>query len=366
MARGICSNWKQPVYMDFDAAMTKDILNSIISLLHEINFNVVACVSDCGPTNQGLWKSLNISIERTHFEHKVTSDPIYVFGDTPHMLKLIRNNWLDRGYQLKDGICFQKHHLEEIIKKTDAEISSGYHLLPLTIHCSGNERQNVGLAKNLLSHKTAVLTARYFSNKPDYIALSKFVDLVNSWYDVMSSTNVNESQCFKKPYGINLGEQNKLLDDMYETMLSMRGICKKALYPFQKYIMISITSIKMLYQSLKEKFPQFRYLLTHRLNQDVLENLFSQLRTRGGNDDHPSPLNAMYRLRMITLGKTSGIVKSNMCTVDTSMDEFLMTKVLRETTSTTKPLVNVDKELQTSECSDFDECESSDRTVLGL
>ena len=40
------------------------------------------------------------------------------------------------------------------------------------------------------------------------------------------------------------------------------------------------------------------------MNQDVaLENLFSQIRTQGGLDGHPTPLNALYRLRMIMLGK---------------------------------------------------------------
>jgi hypothetical protein len=44
------------------------------------------------------------------------------------------------------------------------------------------------------------------------------------------------------------------------------------------------------------------FLLTTKVNQDALENLFSQIRTCGGLDDHPTPLNALFRLRIIMLG----------------------------------------------------------------
>lgn len=52
-----------------------------------------------------------------------------------------------------------------------------------------------------------------------------------------------------------------------------------------------------------------RYILTFRLNQDLLENLFSQLRGKGGLNDKPPPLDALYKLRLIILGKNPGIVQ---------------------------------------------------------
>jgi hypothetical protein len=61
MARGLFSNWKQPIYLDFDKKMTPDVLLTLIEKLFEISFNVVAIVSDCGGTNVGLWKNLRIT-----------------------------------------------------------------------------------------------------------------------------------------------------------------------------------------------------------------------------------------------------------------------------------------------------------------
>lgn len=58
MARGLFANWKQPIYMGFDKKMTQELLEDVITRLHNIEYNVVACVSDCGGGNQGLWKTM--------------------------------------------------------------------------------------------------------------------------------------------------------------------------------------------------------------------------------------------------------------------------------------------------------------------
>nr|CAH7712823.1 unnamed protein product [Callosobruchus chinensis] len=61
-----------------------------------------------------------------------------------------------------------------------------------------------------------------------------------------------------------------------------------------------------------------KYILTSRLNQDVLENVFSYIRGTGGANDHPSPLEFRYRLRWYILGKNSAaIFTSNTNTEDT-------------------------------------------------
>lgn len=69
MARGLIGKWKQPIYTDFDQKITPAILNEICSRLHEIGYEVVACVSDCGGGNVGLWRALNISFEKPWFVH---------------------------------------------------------------------------------------------------------------------------------------------------------------------------------------------------------------------------------------------------------------------------------------------------------
>lgn len=78
--------------------MTTEILIKIIACIHEVGFEVVALVSDMGSTNIGLWKSLNITPSSPSFINPVTLKNIYVFADVPHLLKLIRNHFIDRGF----------------------------------------------------------------------------------------------------------------------------------------------------------------------------------------------------------------------------------------------------------------------------
>lgn len=42
--------------------MDKDILLKIIEELYKVGYDVVATISDMGPTNIGLWRTLNINI----------------------------------------------------------------------------------------------------------------------------------------------------------------------------------------------------------------------------------------------------------------------------------------------------------------
>jgi hypothetical protein len=100
MVRGLFHSWKQPLYIGFDVKVTADLLNNIIKQLHEIEYDVAACVSDCGSANVGLRKQLGVGSDKTYFSHPVTGDPIYVFADAPHLLKLVRNWLLDTGTNL--------------------------------------------------------------------------------------------------------------------------------------------------------------------------------------------------------------------------------------------------------------------------
>lgn len=70
MARGLCGQWKQPVYYNFDQAMIQKILNIIISNLHEAGFIVVAITYDIGSRNMGLMSDLKVGYDKKcYFNH---------------------------------------------------------------------------------------------------------------------------------------------------------------------------------------------------------------------------------------------------------------------------------------------------------
>ena len=73
MVRGLCSKWKQPVYYEFDAAMTPEKLADIIARIESLGLRVVAAVSDMGPGNEAMWKKAGVTDSRSWITHP--SDP---------------------------------------------------------------------------------------------------------------------------------------------------------------------------------------------------------------------------------------------------------------------------------------------------
>ena len=98
MLRGLCSNWKQPVFFDFDQPITADLLNKILMSIEEAGIEVWAITCDGGSSNQALFNSLGVNKEKTSFLNPF--DPtrnVYAFQDPPHLIKLVRNHVLDEG-----------------------------------------------------------------------------------------------------------------------------------------------------------------------------------------------------------------------------------------------------------------------------
>lgn len=165
---------------------------------------------------------------------------------------------------------------------------------------------------------------------------------MNNWFDLANVAHAQDkSTPFKSPYGVFLNEQDTLLDEVYNTINAMRCKGKSSLQIFQKCILMYINGTKYLLKILREHGLQ--YLLTSKINQDALENLFSQLRSRGGLNDHPSPLNTLHRLRMIILGKNPGIVSTNSNTVNNNQEDYMVVKSLKLANINIKYDEHVDK-----------------------
>jgi hypothetical protein len=189
MARGLCSNWKQPVFYDFDQPVTKDLLNVIITNLHISGYIVVAIVSDMGSTNINLWNQFGININANSFKHpRDESKKIFVFSDVPHLLKLLRNHFLDNGYILSHNII-SKDSIEQFLKISDpSDLKIGHKISQHMLDVRGSQRQKVSTAAKLLSETTANAIKYCGDNKlisdPNYRATSAFIKLVNDWFDI--------------------------------------------------------------------------------------------------------------------------------------------------------------------------------------
>lgn len=158
MVRGLFGNWKQPIFYDFDCRITDKILFDIISQVEETGFHVIAKVCDLGGPNRGLLQQLNISCTKPWFLNP--ADPakkMYVFADVPHLIKLIRNNFVDHGFII-DKKLIEKTIIEELLSKTNStsELSIAHKISSINLTVRNAGRQKVRLATKLfhtLCHK---------------------------------------------------------------------------------------------------------------------------------------------------------------------------------------------------------------------
>lgn len=136
--------------------MTKDLLFNIISEIHNSGFEVVTLVSDMGPTNIGLWKNLDITPSSSWFINPVSRKRVHVFADVPHLLKLARNHFIDKGFVLPENVYVGKNVLEEYLKiSKTSEFELAYRFSEKHINATGTLRQNVKLATQVFSNRLA-------------------------------------------------------------------------------------------------------------------------------------------------------------------------------------------------------------------
>jgi len=240
---------------------------------------------------------------------------IFFYADAPHLIKLARNNFLDSGFKT-NGIDVDKTCLEEILRLNSGDLKIAHKLSRAHLDIKGAQRQNVKMAAQVFSNTNA-LAIRWCGEKnlltsPQWKQTADILKLFNDWFDIFNS-NFKFGHCTSShAYGINIDEQNKIIANMNEFILEMRVGRRSTLLQFQKGILVCNKSLIEMFPYILEKYSSeefpIKYLLTRRLNQDVLENLFSYLRMMGAGYDHPTPVQLKYRLRWYILGKHSEYV----------------------------------------------------------
>ena len=93
----------------------------------------------------------------------------------------------------------------------------------------------------------------------------------------------------------------------------------------------------------------YDFVLNHRFNQDALENVFSQVRRKGGST--PSALACLRALKIIIISQfVSDVKKSSYCS-DTDVfliDYFSKTKTQVEKVNSRVPVINTNAEIDLS------------------
>ena len=233
-----------------------------------------------------------------------TSKNIYLFPDVPHLLKLLRNHCIDYGFAFHGtSVKLQKSDFSTLIQNDGKELKLAPKLRQEHLDVMGIARQRVRPAAQMFSEDVALSFKRVFGT--DCQEISDIILTIDQWFDACNSRHTDDNKTLRSGSGLSEDKQFLALSKMEDLVKNIRYLNNPksaTLKPFQQGILVSIKSIVSLYNEIKSE--GFRYMLTSRLNQDCLENLFSRLRCIGGDNTHPSPIIAMDRLRLLTIGKS--------------------------------------------------------------
>ena len=321
MIRGLLKNFKQAIYYQFDQPVTREILTEVLDRLDDIGFSVEIVVSDMGSKNMALWKELNIQPGQVHFQQRDRN--IRVAADVPHLLKLLRNHFIDQGFILQDGSVLQKDDVQQLLLVNNNELKVNHKLKLLHFCCKGSQRQDVKLAAQLFSRSTASAMRLLLDKKRH----ADFFDLINSAFDVLNSRSAQGHKEFDYAMGFQAEDRTKLLciqqeilQRAREEIFNMRVINTKAFQergviepvrnplPFQKGFAVTIDAALELQVKMAEHYKA-QFLMTSRFNQDVVENLFSRIRYLGGaTNSHPGCVEFKNRLKSLILSRSSELV----------------------------------------------------------
>lgn len=140
--------------------------------------------------------------------------------------KLVTKKFLELLVQKASTL---KRPFSENGEESTVEFNSLFKLTSKHLTVQGSERQNVRLAAELLSHTTAVNLRRHFGQYEEACLLAEMIETVNMWFDVMNSYSLTQSITSKKCYGVELVEQNKILNNMENMVKQMRVLSKHCL-----------------------------------------------------------------------------------------------------------------------------------------
>lgn len=339
MVRGLLYKWKIPISYYISAqSVTSSNLNLIIKLalekLFKIGLKIRVITCDQGSNNRSLYyKYLNICEEKPYFYHN--GYKIYTLFDIPHLIKSIRNNLMNENISFETE-CGQNLIASwqdiQLLFNIDSK-STTYRATPkLTykhIHPNNFQKMRVKLATQIFSRsvsnamKAAIISGELNTSTAQGTTI--FIQLINDLFDSFNSKVLNDPNPLKCAISV---FNNNVLSNIEKCVTSAKtfkvykkdGQVKQNIYCF-KGIVLTMKATIMLWNDLK--FENKKYLLTNRLQQDPIENLFSVIRSKGGYNFTPTCREFRIALQHnihIRLQSTTG--NSN-CEVDEDEDLIL-------------------------------------------
>ena len=325
MIRGFY-NWKFPVSYFLSHSGVKHenlciLLQELIALLEQAGLDPKMIVCDQGSSNRSMLKQLNVTPENPFFISN--GKKIYAIFDVPHLFKSFRNNMLNGNFNLNGKII----RFEDIRRtyEIDKENKKSRMLMKLThshLQPDNFQKMNVKLAVQIFSHsvasaiRTCIGTDELQSDTAENTA--NFIEFMNNLFDTLNS-RIHFSP---NPYRCALSKKNPIVNETLEEASKVLTFLQKIDFkngrvstpPCFTGLVQTINAILQFFEEEQENGCE--YLMTNRLNQDPLENLFSIYRQKGGYNRNPTArtLRCLFRTNVINSLMTPA--EASNCEVD--------------------------------------------------
>lgn len=311
---------------------------NVFKIVQNLDFQVLSIITDNNRINQTMYNCLspNKTFEFGNTYHN--NESVFLLFDTVHILKNIRNNWLNKIDKEKTFYypnfdnnriqlaCFgdlRQFHATE----SHLLIRKAHKLNKQTLDPSSIQRQSVSLALNVF-HSSTIAALK--SSNQDYCGTVEFLEIIRKWWFI-----VNNKNPVKGIYDIN-DEKVKFLESF------VLWLCKwKSLNLFNgglttdtyNAIYQSTTNLIRIIKVSLQKF-NIKYILLGKFQTDNLEGRFGKYRNLSGNNYYVSFQNILesekkLRIRNIVENFSDKIILTNsyktwhdMLTVDIS--QFLL------------------------------------------
>ena len=230
--------------------------------------------------------------------HPSQSSRIYLFYDSVHLLKNIRNNLLNARRFIFPPFKFEEffdpinvpggeitwklfHDVFEADMSLPGQLKKAPKLSNETLH-PGNNKQNVTLALNIFDRSTAVAITEYFPQRND---ASEFIKLINIWWTISNSKDRFHSfrignaavEGDKKPLFL------RLFADWIEEWQALQ--CSRS----QRFTLTAqtshalVTTLRCTASLIEDLLGEgYKYVMTARFQTDPLERRFSRYRQMSG------------------------------------------------------------------------------------
>lgn len=254
----------------------------MIKFVQSLGFKVVGIVTDNNKINQtmySLFSKDDIVFENPDFPN----DYIYMLYDTVHILKNIRNNWINKSDADKT-FYFPHFNDNKILLACFSDLRSlesqnflqkSFKINHKSLYPTNTERQSVQLAVNIFDRTT--IAALHSANNENFEGTIHFLEIFNKWWTIVNNKHANSAVFNGNDENVAFLQKFLKFLERWKNLNMFNGCLTNDTYKAIHQTTSSLIMIcKNMFPIIKLHVPGINYLLLGKFQTDLLEARFGK------------------------------------------------------------------------------------------